>query len=146
MLDRALREAGIPAGTAYMTNAVKHFRWKSDHRGGKRRIHDRPDAGQIRACRPWLEAELARLNPRVIVTLEATAGQALFGSSFRVSASRGTAIPWSADAPARGAGREIDVIATIHPSAVLRADDRDGALAGLIADLKTAAAMLAGSG
>jgi DNA polymerase len=146
VLDRALQEAGIPAETTYLTNVVKHFRWKPDPRGGKRRIHERPDAGQIRACRPWLQAELDRLNPRALVTLGATAGQALFGSSFRVSVSRGTAISWSATAPGRSAGREIDVIPTIHPSAVLRADDRDAALAGLVADLKTVAAMLTGSG
>jgi uracil-DNA glycosylase len=145
LLDEALSQAGIRREDAYVTNAVKHFRWKPDPRGGKRRIHERPETGQVRACRPWLDAELARLSPRVIVTLGATAGQALFGSSFRVSAQRGTLVSW--EAPARGGGgRAIDVVPTIHPSAVLRADDRDAALDGLVADLKVAAgARLTGS-
>jgi uracil-DNA glycosylase len=141
VLDRALREAKIAPQDAYVTNAVKHFRWKPDPRGGKRRIHERPDAGQIRACRPWLEAELACLMPAVVVVLGATAGQALFGSSFRVSQRRGTAIPWSAPAPDGGAAREIAVVATIHPSAVLRATDRDALFAGLVSDLSVAAAV-----
>jgi uracil-DNA glycosylase len=145
LLDEALSQAGIRREDAYVTNAVKHFRWKPDPRGGKRRIHERPDTGQVRACRPWLDAELARLSPRVIVTLGATAGQALFGSSFRVSAQRGTLVSW--EAPAQGGGGcAIDVVPTIHPSAVLRADDRDAALDGLVADLKVAAgARLTGS-
>ena len=155
VLDRALREAAIPREAAYLTNAVKHFRWKPDPRGGKRRIHERPDASQVRACRPWLDAELVRLSPRVIVTLGATAGQALFGSSFRVNASRGAAVSWTAPAagapgpsgaPGADAGREVDVVPTIHPSAVLRADDPEAAHAGLVADLKVAAALLSGSG
>jgi DNA polymerase len=138
ILDQALSQAGIRREDAYVTNAVKHFRWKPDPRGGKRRIHERPDAGQLRACRPWLDAELVRLSPRVIVTLGATAGQALFGSSFRVSAHRGALVSW--EAPARGGGvRDIDVVPTIHPSAVLRADNRDAALDGLVADLRVAA-------
>jgi DNA polymerase len=138
ILDQALSQAGIRREDAYVTNAVKHFRWKPDPRGGKRRIHERPDAGQLRACRPWLDAELVQLSPRVIVTLGATAGQALFGSSFRVSAHRGALVSW--EAPARGGGvRDIDVVPTIHPSAVLRADNRDAALDGLVADLRVAA-------
>jgi uracil-DNA glycosylase family protein len=141
LLDQALGQAGIRREDAYLTNAVKHFRWKPDPRGGKRRLHERPDAGQLRACRPWLDAELARLSPRVIVALGATAGQALFGSSFRVTAHRGTLVSWAA--PARDGGeRDTDVVPTIHPSAVLRADDRDAALAGLVADLKVAGARL----
>jgi uracil-DNA glycosylase len=141
LLDRALQEAGIAPQDAYTTNAVKHFRWKPDQRGGKRRIHERPDAGQIRACRPWLDAELACLAPRVVVALGATAGQALFGSSFRVSQRRGTEIPWSAAAHDGGAPREIVVVATIHPSAVLRAEDRDAVFGGLVSDLGVAAAI-----
>jgi DNA polymerase len=138
ILDQALSQAGIRREDAYVTNAVKHFRWKPDPRGGKRRIHERPDAGQLRACRPWLDAELVQLSPRVIVTLGATAGQALFGSSFRVSAHRGALVSW--EVPARGGGvRDIDVVPTIHPSAVLRADNRDAALDGLVADLRVAA-------
>jgi uracil-DNA glycosylase family protein len=141
LLDRALQEAGIAPHDAYTTNAVKHFRWRPDPRGGKRRIHERPDAGQVRACRPWLDAELASLTPRVVVALGATAGQALFGSSFRVSQRRGAEIPWSVPAPDGGAPREIAVVATIHPSAVLRADDREAVFGGLVNDLSVAAAL-----
>jgi DNA polymerase len=141
ILHRALHDAGIAPDDTYLTNAVKHFRWKPDPRGSKRRIHERPDAGQIHACRPWLDAELVRLDPRVIVTLGAVAGQALFGSSFRVGTHRGEAIPWIGPAADGGAERELEVVPTIHPSAVLRAEDRDEALDGLVADLKTAATL-----
>jgi DNA polymerase len=137
LLDRALEEAGISPRITYTTNAVKHFRWKPEPRGGKRRIHQRPDTWQVRACWPWLEAELARLAPSVVVTLGATAGQALFGTSFRVTTQRGTEIRWCAPA-----GREVTVVPTIHPSAVLRADDRDAAYAGLVRDLRVAASAL----
>jgi uracil-DNA glycosylase family 4 len=138
LLDQALSQAGIGREDAYVTNAVKLLRWKPDPRGGKRRIHERPDALQLRACRTWLDAELVRLSPRVIVTLAATAGPALCGSSFRVGAHRGELVSWPA--PAHGGGvRDIDVVPTIHPSAVLRADDRDAALKGLVADLQAAA-------
>jgi len=82
LLDRALVEAGIDREQAYVTNAVKHFRWKPAPGGGKRRIHQRPDLWHVSACRPWLDAEFARLSPRVLVTLGATAGQALFGSGL----------------------------------------------------------------
>ncbi len=126
----------------YTTNAVKHFRWKPDPRGGKRRIHERPETWQMRACWPWLAAELARVRPRVVVTLGATGGQALFGSSFRVTGSRGTRISWSAPAPGEGETREVIVVPTIHPSAVLRADDRDAAYAGLVSDLRAVASAL----
>ncbi len=146
LLDRALAAAGIEPGTAYKTNAVKHFRWKPDSRGGKRRIHERPDTGQVRACRPWLDAELAALRPSVVVTLGATAGQALFGGSFRVNAQRGVPLPWPrADGSAEhGAGEhKVTVVSTIHPSAVLRAGDRDALFDGLVADLRVAAAELA---
>jgi DNA polymerase len=139
VLDRALGDAGIDRTDTYLTNAVKHFRWKPDPRGGKRRIHETPDTRQVRACRPWLDAELARLRPRIVVTLGATAGQALFGSSFRVGAHRGEAVSLTTAAPPGGTERELAVVPTIHPSAVLRADDRDDALAGLVADLKVAA-------
>lgn len=144
LLDRALRDAGIPPGDTYQTNAVKHFRWKPAPQGGKRRIHQRPEAWQVRACWPWLAAELSRLAPDVVVTLGATAGQALFGSSFRVTSQRGTPVPWSAPARGGSTGREVTVVATIHPSAVLRADDRDAAYAGLVTDLRAAAAALRG--
>jgi uracil-DNA glycosylase len=141
LLDRALADAGIDPGVSYTTNAVKHFRWKPAPRGGKRRIHERPDTWQVRACWPWLAAELALLAPDVVVPLGATAGQALFGSSFRVTSARGTQIRWPA--PGRdGAEREVTVVPTIHPSAVLRAEDRDEAYAGLVSDLCVAAAAL----
>lgn len=136
VLDRALDEAGIVRDELYTTTVVKHFRWTPDPRGGRRRIHQRPSAGQVRACRPWLDAELARLDPAVIVTLGATAGQALFGGSFRVGAARGAAIAWRAP-PAAG-GRDVTVVPTVDPAAVLRADDRAAAFDGLVADLRTA--------
>jgi len=142
LLDRALAEAGISPKVTYTTNAVKHFRWKPDPRGGKRRIHQKPETWQVRACYPWLAAELARLNPRVVVTLGATAGQALFGSSFRITDSRGTRISWPMPGPSEGQPREVTVVPTIHPSAVLRADDRDAAYAGLLTDLRAAATAL----
>lgn len=142
LLDRALEDAGIPPGETYTTNAVKHFRWKPAPQGGKRRIHQKPEAWQIRACWPWLEAELARLTPRVVVTLGATAAQALFGSSFRITRQRGTEIDWCAPSLRDGDGRDVTVVPTIHPSAVLRSDDRDAAYAGLVADLRVAASSL----
>jgi DNA polymerase len=138
LLDRALAEAGIPPETTYTTNAVKHFRWRTAPERGKRRIHQKPEAWQVRACWPWLEAELARLAPDVVVALGATAGQALLGTGFRVTAQRGAEIAWTAPG-----GREVTVVPTIHPSAVLRADDRDSAFAGLVADLRVAAAAVA---
>lgn len=142
LLGHALDEAGIPAGTTYLTNAVKHFRWKPEPHGRKRRIHQPPEAWQMRACYPWLAAELARLEPDVLVTLGATAGRALFGSSFRVTKQRGTEVAWCAPGRRDQAEREVTVVPTIHPSAVLRADDRDAAFDGLVGDLKVAAAVL----
>jgi uracil-DNA glycosylase family protein len=140
LLDRALSEAGIPRDRTYITNAVKHFRWKQAPGGGKRRIHQRPEAWQLSACRPWLDAELARLKPRVVVVLGATAGQALFGSSFRVAKARASVTPWRR-APDGG---ELGVVATAHPSSVLRADDedREAAYADLVKDLRVAAQQL----
>jgi DNA polymerase len=143
LLDRALAEAGIAPEVTYTTNAVKHFRWKPAPRG-KRRIHQTPEAWQVTACFPWLAAETARLSPAVVVTLGATAGRALFGSSFRVTRQRGTEVTWSAPAPG-GKEREITVVPTIHPSAVLRADDRDAAYAGLVSDLRVAASAVKGA-
>ena len=99
----------------------------------------------MRACWPWLAAELARLTPSVVVTLGATAGQALFGGSFRVTTARGTQIRWSAPGPRQGEEHEVTVVPTIHPSAVLRAEDRDAAYAGLVSDLCVAAAALPGT-
>lgn len=140
LLDRALGEAGIPHDRAYVTNAVKHFRWKPAPGGGKRRIHQRPDMVHVSACRPWLEAEFARLSPRVVVTLGATAGQALFGSAFRIGSARGEPRSWQSG-PDAG---ELTVVPTVHPSSVIRVQgaDREEAYAGFIADLQTAAALL----
>jgi DNA polymerase len=141
LLDRALGDAGIDRSQAYVTNAVKHFKF-SQSGPGKRRIHQTPDQREITACRPWLTAELAILDPDVIVALGATAGKSLMGSDFRVTRSRGVLMEWPArkDEPAALASRFF--VATIHPSAVLRADDRDTAYAGLVDDLLVAAQVL----
>lgn len=142
LIDRALADAGISDEETYKTGVVKHFRWKEAPGGGKRRIHQKPETWQVRACLPWLAAELSRLNPDVVVLLGATAGQAVFGKTFRVTAQRGTEISWRTPALDDWAGREVTVVATIHPAAVLRADDRDTAYAGLVNDLKVAASVL----
>jgi uracil-DNA glycosylase family protein len=147
ILDRAVEEAGLDRSRTYVTNAVKHFKFKPAPRG-KRRIHETPDRTEIVACRPWLVAEFAALRPRAVVVLGATAGKALLGPSFRVTKSRGVLMPWpdSAHHPEDFVGEVHDgafVLATIHPSAVLRADDRDTALKGLIDDLRVVADALA---
>jgi DNA polymerase len=111
LLDKALEEVGIDRTRTYVTNVVKHFKWVAK---GKRRIHAKPDTLEIRACRPWLEAEVAVLRPRVIVCLGATAAQALLGRAFRVTQHRGEFVP-SPLAP--------HVTATVHPSSILRAPD-----------------------
>ncbi len=133
LLDRALAEAGIRRGDAYVTNVVKHFKWEQR---GKRRIHTKPNAAEIGACLPWLEAELAVVKPRVLVCLGATAAQALLGRGFRVTAERGRFVE------SRWAPR---VLATVHPSAVLRAPDdetRHEEMARFVADLRVVAAAL----
>jgi uracil-DNA glycosylase len=111
LLDRALDAAGIDREDVYVTNAVKHFKWAKDA-GGKRRIHKSPNRGEVRACMPWLEAEIARVQPEIIVCLGATAAKALLGPTFSVTKHRGAPqqSPW---APV--------IMATVHPSAVLRA-------------------------
>ena len=140
LLDKALGDAGIDHDRAYVTNAVKHFRWKPAPGGGKRRIHQRPDLWHVSACRPWLEAELARVSPQVVVTLGVTAGQALFGSSFRIGSVRGETLAWQGG-PDAG---ELAVVPTVHPSSVLRTQgaDRDEAYTGLVTDLQAASALL----
>lgn len=151
LLDRALADAGLDPEQTYTTNAVKHFKFTSSG-PGKRRIHATPDAREIGACRPWLVAEFAVLDPEVVVALGATAGKALFGPGFRVTRSRGVLMPWpgAAATPEEfersddGASAAAYALATVHPSAVLRAQDRDGAFAGLVADLTVAARALAG--
>ena len=130
LLERALDEAGIERRRVYVTNAVKHFRWS---RRGKRRLHEKPNAGQVRACRPWLEAEIQVVGPRMIVLLGATAAQSVMGPAFRVSTQRGQVLasPFG-----------IPVVVTVHPSSILRAADdesRDAAMSSFIADLKVAA-------
>ena len=111
VLDKALAEAGIDRKRVYVTNVVKHFKWEPR---GKRRIHAKPNAAEIGACRPWLEVEIALVRPRVLVCLGATAAQALLGRTFKVSRQRGERIP-SPLAPV--------VTATVHPSSILRAPD-----------------------
>jgi uracil-DNA glycosylase family protein len=113
LLDRALADAGIDRTAVYVTNVVKHFKWEPR---GKRRIHKKPNAGQIAACRPWLDTEIMLVKPRAIVCLGATAAQALLGRQFKVTAHRGEFIP-SPLAPL--------VLATVHPSSILRAPDDD---------------------
>jgi uracil-DNA glycosylase family protein len=130
IFDEALEEVGIQRSRVYVTNAVKHFKWEPR---GKRRIHQKPNAAELAACRPWLDAELAALQPRVLVCLGATAAQALLGRTFRVTKQRGTPV----DSPLA----EI-VVATIHPSAILRAKDRDAEYAGFVADLHEVVALL----
>jgi uracil-DNA glycosylase len=130
LLERALDEAGIDRRKVYLTNAVKHFRWT---RRGKRRLHEKPNAGQVRACRPWLESEIEVVRPRLIVLLGATAAQSVMGPTFRVSRQRGEVLPSPFGIP---------VLATVHPSSILRATDdesRDAAMSSFIADLRVAA-------
>ena len=137
LLVRALRSAAIDPSSAYVTNAVKHFRWQPAERG-PRRIHAKPGAKHIRACRPWLSAELRAVSPRLVIALGATAAQSLMGNDFKVTQQRGQLI-------ASGEGdREWQFLATIHPSAVLRAQDRDAAFDGLVSDLRIAAELIAG--
>ncbi|MER5179760.1 UdgX family uracil-DNA binding protein [Streptomyces sp. NPDC002896] len=136
VLDRALGEAGIDPSQTYVTNAVKHFKWTQPPGGGKRRIHKAPSLREMTACGPWLAAELALVEPEIIVVLGATAGKALLGSSFRVTKQRGMLLEEEIH------GRHARVVATIHPSAVLRADDREAVYQGLVSDLKVAARAL----
>jgi len=111
--NEALEEAGIDREEAYVTNVVKHFKWKPR---GKRRIHEKPNAAEIRACEPWLAAELEVVKPRILVCLGATAAQAMLGKDFRVTKMRGQ---WLQSEMAE------KVIATVHPSSILRAPDRE---------------------
>ncbi len=138
LLDKALTEAGIDRGTAYVTNAVKHFKFTVVPERGKRRIHKAPSLREMSACRPWLRAELDLVRPEVVVALGATAAKALLGGSFRVTKDRGSLLTMP------GTDEEQYVVATVHPSAILRADDRDAAYAGLVSDLKVAARALDG--
>lgn len=134
LLDAALEAAGVDRAKAYVTNAVKHFKWEPR---GKRRIHQKPNAAELAACRPWLDAELEAVRPRVLVALGATAAQALLGRQFRVTKDRGR--PVESDlAPY--------VIATVHPSSILRQrtdDERQAAMDDFVADLRVVAKLLA---
>ncbi len=137
LLDRALEDAGIDRDEAYVTNVVKHFKWEQR---GKNRIHRKPNAEEIRACLPWLHAELEQLRPTVLVCLGATAAQALFGRDFRVTTQRGQVL--------RSELAQY-VVATVHPSSILRqqtAEDRERELHALIADLRVVAGLLSGGG
>jgi len=131
VLQRALAEAEIAVADVYVTNAVKHFRFTER---GKRRIHATPQMGHIKACRPWLEAELTVVDPKLIVCLGSTAAKALLGSAFRVTQSRGQVLEHETPIGVRR------VLATVHPSSILRVDEaeRDAAYAGLVADLRVA--------
>ena len=137
LLDRALRDSGIERADAYVTNAVKHFKWEAR---GKRRIHQRPNGTEIMACRGWLEAELAVVGPRVAVALGAVAGEAIFGRGFRVRDHRGQVEQVTVG------GWQGQVLSTVHPSSILRARNdqaRADALAGFVADLVKAREALA---
>jgi uracil-DNA glycosylase family protein len=132
LLDRALEQAGINRSKVYVSNVVKHFKWQGR---GKRRIHQKPNWSEIAACRPWLDAELEAVEPRVLVCLGATAAQALLGRQFRVSRDRG--IPVESDLAEH-------VLATVHPSSILRADPerREAEFDELVRDLETVARFL----
>ena len=156
MLDKALDDAGIDRRDAYITNAVKHFRFTVK---GKRRIHQTPGPEHLRACRPWLESEFVVLKPEVVVCLGATAAKALISPSFRITKDRGQLIPWTPpgleavtpgdeaddDEPDEGAPAQTWMLATTHPSAVLRTPDeaRGAAYDALVADLAVVAGALA---
>jgi DNA polymerase len=134
VFDEGLEAAGIDRRLAYVTNAVKHFKWEAR---GKRRIHQKPNAAELAACRPWLDAELEAVRPNVLVLMGATAAQALLGRQFRVTKDRGR--PVDSDlAP--------HVLATVHPSSILRQrtdEERVAAMADFVADLKIVAKLLA---
>lgn len=135
VLDKALEEAGIKREDVYVTNVVKHFKWNPAERG-KRRIHKKPRAIEIRACRPWLDAEIEIVRPKIVVCLGATAAQALLGRNFSVTRERGHPVASSFDA---------NVVATVHPSSILRAPDeaaRKDQMRAFVRDLKQVASLL----
>ena len=133
LLDSGLEQAGIERTKVYVTNVVKHFKWVAK---GKRRIHKKPNAGEISACKPWLESEIDVVKPRVILCLGATAAQALLGKSFKVTERRGEFVDWEHDPL---------ITATVHPSSLLRLRDRserDTEMGRFVADLNTVARQL----
>jgi DNA polymerase len=142
VLDRALVDAGIDREQTFVTNAVKHFRWKPAPRG-KRRLHQQPSAAHVAACRPWLSAELRAIRPSIVVALGAVAARSLYGPSFRMTQHRGERLAWP---PAEGAFAADSLpieaaFATLHPSAVLRGGEADRAelYRGLVDDLRVVA-------
>jgi DNA polymerase len=140
LLDRALDQAGIDRSRIYMTNAVKHFKFGTASRG-TRRLHKTPTRGEVLACRPWLMAELDALRPGLVLCLGATAAQSLLGTDFRVSRQRGVVFDFEADELAE----PTQILATVHPSAVLRTREaqRREAYANLLIDLRKAAEVIA---
>ena len=139
LLDEALEAAGLDPSAVFRTNVVKHFRWRGTR--GKQRIHRGPSQVHVAACGPWLAAEFSVLDPTGVVLLGGTAGRALYGSTFRVGEARGRLVDWPERFPLEDPPEWV--LATTHPSAVLRADDRDAAYDGLVADLRVAAEALA---
>ncbi|HEY0453204.1 UdgX family uracil-DNA binding protein [Actinophytocola sp.] len=133
LLDRVLEEVGIDRSQVYLTNAVKHFKFVPAERS-KRRIHKTPSRTEVVACRPWLDAELDLVRPELVVCLGAIAAKSLLGQDFRVTKERGKVVSMP-DRPERA-------LATVHPSAVLRAKDREAAYQELVADLAVAAKVL----
>ena len=136
VLDEALAEAGIERSRVYVTNAVKHFRWVQR---GKRRLHEKPSNQQVRACRPWLEAEIESVRPRLLVLMGATAAQSLLGPAFRVTQHRGKVVSTPLGVPA---------VATVHPSSILRSPDdasRAEAMAAFVTDMRAVAKELEGA-
>ncbi|HZQ28506.1 MAG TPA: uracil-DNA glycosylase family protein [Acidimicrobiales bacterium] len=145
LLDKALAGAGIDREDAYVTNVVKHFKWRP---AGKRRLHQKPNAAEIAACRPWLDAELACVQPRFVVLLGATAAQALLGRGFKVTEQRGRFAEWGGGPGGAGSGGERPlVLATVHPSSILRApsdEARHAQMDAFVADLPVVAAAVRG--
>ena len=133
LFDEALEAAEIDRAATYVTNAVKHFKWQAR---GKRRIHQKPNWAEMTACRPWLEAELAVVKPRVLVLLGATAAQSLLGRDFRVTQHRGELLD---------SDLAESVTATVHPSSILRGEpeEREAALSAFVDDLRVVASALA---
>jgi uracil-DNA glycosylase len=137
LLDRALEEAGIDRSAAYVTNAVKHFKWKP--RGKRRRLHQTPRAGEIEACKPWLAAEVEAVRPQALLAMGATAARSLFGTKVKVTVDRGRSL----ELPLA-----LVAAVTIHPSAILRLrehEEREVEMAGFVADLEGVASALEGA-
>jgi DNA polymerase len=131
LLDRALEDVGIERRDVYLTNAVKHFKWRP---AGKVRLHKKPTTSEVNACRAWWEAEVALVEPEILCCLGATAAQAVLGRSFRVTRDRGRFVTLAGG---------VDAITTLHPSAALRADDREEVFASIVDDLRQVAVRLA---